>query len=69
LIFIGKPDEKLGEKLVLVIEGVTTEEINHHLSQINYESKFHIPKEILFLEKFPRSENGKVLRREVLKLI
>lgn len=69
LIFIGKPDEKLGEKLVLIIEGIATEEINHHLSQINYESKFHIPKEILFLEKFPRSENGKVLRREVLKLI
>ncbi|WP_144281150.1 acyl-CoA synthetase family protein [Chryseobacterium echinoideorum] len=69
LIFIGKPDEKLGEKLVLVIEGNTDNEINHHLSQINYESKFHSPKEILFLEKFPRSENGKVLRREVLKLI
>lgn len=69
LVFIGKPDEILGEKLVLVIEGDKTSEITHHLSLITYNNKFHIPKEILFLEKFPRAENGKVLRKDILKII
>lgn len=69
LVFLGKPDEILGEKLVLVIEGDKTNEITHHLSLITYKNRFHIPKEIIFLEKFPRAENGKVLRREILKLI
>ncbi len=69
LVFLGKPDEILGEKLVLVIEGDKTSEIAHHLSLITYKSKLHIPKEILFLEKFPRAENGKVLRKEILKII
>lgn len=69
LVFLGKPDEILGEKLVLVIEGDKTSEITHHLSLITYNNKFHIPKEILFLEKFPRAENGKVLRKEILKII
>jgi len=55
--------------LVLVIEGDKTSEIAHHLSLITYKSKLHIPKEILFLEKFPRAENGKVLRKEILKII
>ena len=69
LVFIGKPDEILGEKLVLVIEGDKTSEIAHHLSLITYNNKFHIPKEVLFLEKFPRAENGKVLRKEILKFL
>ena len=73
LVFIGKPDEILGEKLVLVIEDASTPlsmtEINSQISNFKFENKFHIPKEILFLEKFPRAENGKVLRKEILKLI
>ena len=73
LVFIGKPDEILGEKLVLVIEDASTPlsmtEIKSQISNFKFENKFHIPKEILFLEKFPRAENGKVLRKEILKLI
>ena len=73
LVFIGKPDEILGEKLVLVIEDASTPlsmtEIKSQISNFKFENKFHIPKEILFLEKFPRAENGKVLRKENLKLI
>ena len=78
LVFLGKPDETLGEKLVLVIEDELFSEscqsersrrLKSQISNLKFENKFHIPKEILFLEKFPRAENGKVLRKEILKLI
>jgi O-succinylbenzoic acid--CoA ligase len=73
LVFLGKPDENLGEKLVLVIEDASTPlsmtEIKSKIYNLEFPSKFHIPKEILFLEKFPRAENGKVLRKEILKFL
>lgn len=73
LVFLGKPDETLGEKLILVIEDASTQlsmkEIKSQISNLKFPSKFHIPKEILFLEKFPRAENGKVLRKEILKFL
>ena len=69
LVFIGKPDEILGEKLVLVIEGKNEEQLTSKIYNLEFPSKFHIPKEILFLEKFPRAENGKVLRKEILKIL
>ena len=69
LVFTGKPDEILGEKLVLVIEGKENELLKSQILNLEFPGKFHIPKEVLFLEKFPRAENGKVLRKEILKLI
>ena len=78
LVFLGKPDETLGEKLILVIEdelfseGCQSERSRRLKSEIlnlKFENKFHSPKEILFLEKFPRAENGKVLRKEILKFL
>ena len=69
LVFLGKPDETLGEKLVLVVEGEKDENLKSEILNLKFENKFHIPKEVLFLEKFPRAENGKVLRKEILKLI
>ena len=73
LVFLGKTDETLGEKLILVIEDASTPlsmtEIKSQISNLKFPSKFHIPKEILFLEKFPRAENGKVLRKEILKFL
>ena len=61
--------QTLSEKLVLVIEGKEEENLKSKIYNLEFPSKFHIPKEIIFLEKFPRAENGKVLRREILKLI
>ena len=69
LVFLGKPDENLGEKLVLVIEGSEDGNLKSQISNLKFENRFHIPKEVLFLEKFPRAENDKVLRKEILKLI
>ena len=78
LVFLGKPDETLGEKLILVIEDKLFSEscqsersrrLKSQISNLKFENKFHSPKEILFLEKFPRAENGKVLRKEILKFL
>ncbi len=67
LVFLGKPDETLGERLVLIIEGNEGENLKSQISNLKFENRFHIPKEILFLEKFPRAENGKILRKEIIK--
>ncbi len=75
LVFLGKTDETLGEKLVLVVEGkdastsLSMTEIKSKLYNFEFPRKFHIPKEVFFLEKFPRAENGKVLRKEILKIL
>jgi len=68
-VFLGLDDEKLGQKLVLIIEGEKSEAINQKLSSINYKKSFHKPKEIIFVEKIPRTSNGKVNRLELKKLI
>ena len=65
LIFLGIKDERFGQKLILVIEGAKTEMLENKLSTIIYPSKNHHPKEILFLEKFPRIPNGKIDRRKL----
>jgi o-succinylbenzoate---CoA ligase len=59
----GIPDESLGEKLILVIEGekqIIDETIFGNLD------KYQKPKEIVFVDKFKETENGKVLRKESL---
>jgi O-succinylbenzoic acid--CoA ligase len=55
---IGIPDEKFGQKLVLVIEG-NEYKINFKKSTL---SKFEIPKEIYFITKFIETETGKIQR-------
>jgi O-succinylbenzoic acid--CoA ligase len=69
LVFLGIKDELLGEKLVLTIEGEENILIREKIAKINFQSKNHHPKQIIFVEKFPRIANGKVDRQELLKLI
>jgi O-succinylbenzoic acid--CoA ligase len=59
----SKPDDELGEKVVLVIEGD-----NHELDYSIYESldKYEKPKEIIFIPKFLDTSTGKILRKETL---
>jgi O-succinylbenzoic acid--CoA ligase len=59
------PDEKLGEKLVLVIEGkpFPTADIQEKILQIF--PPFEQPKHILFLGKFPETSSGKLQRLEI----
>lgn len=66
---LGIKDELLGQKLILVIEGEKSEDLQKRLSTINYPSKNHHPKEIIFLEHFPRLPNGKIDRRDLHRIV
>ncbi|MFY0629280.1 MAG: AMP-binding protein [Flavobacteriaceae bacterium] len=63
---IGMPDEKLGEKLVLIIEGE-----EYPLSDTTFHklSKFQTPKDIYFVTDFIETITGKIQRKETLKRI
>jgi Acyl-CoA synthetases (AMP-forming)/AMP-acid ligases II len=83
VIFLGIEDEKLGQKLVLVIEDSRfkvqgsrldvldseLENLKDEILSIKFEKSFHKPKEIIFVEQIPRTPNGKVNRLELNKLI
>jgi O-succinylbenzoic acid--CoA ligase len=69
VVFIGIQDELLGQKLVAVIEGEKSEGITKKIMEIPFEKSFHKPKEIIFIEKIPRTPNGKVHRIELRKVI
>ena len=71
--FLGIKDEKLGQKLVLVIEGSENDELKLQLNEALKEiektfSKNHLPKTIHFVPLFPRIPNGKMNRKELLHL-
>jgi O-succinylbenzoic acid--CoA ligase len=61
----GISDDKLGEKLVLLVEG------KHQTLQIKDAnlSKFETPKEIYFVEMFIETETKKIQRKKTLNLI
>lgn len=63
------PDEKLGEKLVLVIEGKPTkiELINQKFAELL--PLYERPRAVYFLEKFPETLNGKLKRNEIKETI
>jgi O-succinylbenzoic acid--CoA ligase len=61
----GIADEKLGEKLVLIVEGVARTLI---LEKANL-SKFEVPKEIYFINDFIETETKKIQRKKTLDLI
>lgn len=68
-IFVGIPDESLGQKLILIIEGDHSEEVVQKVSAISFEKNFHKPKEIIFTDEIPRTPNGKVNRLELYKMM
>ena len=66
---IGVPDNKLGEKLILIIES----EVKLSLSKSDYEkcmlTKYEIPKQVFVIDKFRETPTGKIQRKQSLKLI
>lgn len=66
----GLPDEVLGEKIVLIIEGKPMEdsclESLHNRIRMNVE-KHQAPKEIRFTESFPETASGKIKRKEIIE--
>jgi O-succinylbenzoic acid--CoA ligase len=62
-IISSVPDAKLGEKLVLIIEGkrFNTTALEQILKEIL--PNFERPRSIIFKEKFPETASGKIMRR------
>ena len=59
----GIPDEKLGEKLLLFIEGAPFELDAYIFDSLD---KYEKPKEIKFIPHFAETETGKIKRNEVV---
>jgi o-succinylbenzoate---CoA ligase len=57
----GQPDETLGEKAVLFVEG---EPINIAETAFDVLNKYEIPKEVVFISKFKETATGKIMRKE-----
>jgi O-succinylbenzoic acid--CoA ligase len=63
------PGEVLGEKIIIVIEGrplFDTEKLTEKFKTLEF---YERPKEILFLEEFPRTGSGKIKRKEIKERI
>ena len=71
----GIKDEKLGERLVLLIESAedksveALDQLNRKMKSSKLFSKFEIPKEIHFINSFAETETKKIQRKKTLDLI
>lgn len=63
---VGIPDEILGEKLILLIEGEKHQITSRHFSKL---SRFEIPRATYFIPKFLETGTGKINRHKTLDLI
>ncbi len=61
----GLKDNLLGEKLVLIVED-SEKKLKIDFKQI-LNSKYHIPKEVFFVERFIRTSSNKVNRKKTLE--
>lgn len=61
----GEPDDILGEKVVLYVEG---EKINIDDFVFEVLDKYEKPKEVIFIPKFKETATGKIMREESKKL-
>ncbi len=66
-VFCGLPDSKWGESVVLVIESQKPLKIDESLYLPL--DKHEKPKNIYFLESFPRTESGKIQRSKIKEII
>ncbi|TAJ11402.1 hypothetical protein DMA11_16920 [Marinilabiliaceae bacterium JC017] len=62
LVIVPVKDEKLGEKVVLVLEGEENDSIGEVREAFRLLEKYEQPKEVLYCPDFPRTETGKVHR-------
>lgn len=65
---IGIPDNKLGEKMVLLIEGQihNKEDLHQKIKALKTLSKFEIPKKLFFVNQFLETPTGKIQRKKTL---
>ncbi|SFR82206.1 AMP-binding protein [Maribacter stanieri] len=63
-------DAKLGEQLLLVVEGsVNVESLLKDIKETNVLSKYEIPRQIRTVTVFVRTKSGKVKRKETMTLL
>lgn len=66
----GVKDESLGQKLVLLVEGISdAEDILTKINKIDAFERFEIPKSVYCFPKFVTTASGKIRRAETLKLL
>jgi O-succinylbenzoic acid--CoA ligase len=63
-IIAGFADNQLGQKVILIIEGKEKFFIDYARVGL---SEYEMPKQVYFLDHFPETENGKIIRHEVIK--
>lgn len=68
-VALGLPDERLGQKLVLAIKMGSDEKVSVLDSAALVLPKFHIPKEIHFVDEILLLSFGKIDRRSMVKLL
>jgi len=67
--FFGESDEKLGQKLVLILENEPNFEESKKLTAalVNNLSRFEVPKEVYFSKEFVLTPNGKINRSQTFE--
>ncbi len=66
----GFHDEKLGQKLVLLVEGeIDKDYLLQEILSSNVLNKFEVPKAIYNVSKFTETDNGKILRHKTVKTL
>ncbi len=64
----GIPDESLGQKLILIVEDISTDnqDLLHKIKALEGFGKYEIPKEIYNLQPFVETPSGKIDRKKTL---
>jgi O-succinylbenzoic acid--CoA ligase len=65
----GMPDETLGEKLVLLVEGPKEDSLLQKIRESSDLGRYEVPRGVYFLEKFSRTPTGKINRPQTLKTL
>ena len=72
LLVVGLPDERLGQRVVLVVEGPPASESEQQRilrKLVTLLPRYHAPREIRYAEKIPRTSTGKLSRRETVAML
>lgn len=63
----GMPDERLGQKLVLIVEGAPQPSLPNTLTLAL--STYEVPREIFYLDRFVRTETQKINRTQTIEKV
>ncbi|MGB6150784.1 MAG: hypothetical protein WBG48_02230, partial [Pricia sp.] len=71
----GLPDKKLGQKLILIVEGTPAAERNEadgmlqKIRSLHTLEKFEVPKELYRIAKFLETDSGKIRRQKTMAFL